>query len=800
MPTTDTTSGIPLGAQVASSGDIPLDAHARFADLDLSNSWTSPSAGMRLGEFLLTTRRGKGTYAEVWEATDTATGASCAVRVFCPAKFLSEDRLEAAERFYKGAVAMERLRDKPRVIQLRTPPRITESGYLWFTMDLHCGDLAEALDANQLSTAEREVIFGDLLEAVAIAHEQSVIHRDIRPKNILLDSHKRAVLADFDIAYYDNQLFNDRSTTNIPGVQRCLPPDLLKVGRNSNPEQLKKLVRRYSNDVYACVVALFDMFISPEGAPIASDRKHFRSEIEKTSRRLSHPVPRRLAHRISVVLETGLLDREDDRYGTIRALKAAWAGFLPETRPQFALSLYLLLAATLLLLLLADYTYYATRLTPTWPVATALLGLAGVTVTGIVSGVINRFRERFSGLRHSIGRFCTRSKTVAILSLLATTGSVAVAALAIGPQKRWTSYRVRGGTGCTFRGDSPEQSIDDDREHIVRGNYDYADCPEDRAPSVKIAGCSFLTPELTVRALAREDSPPHIAIDAGVDALPLDPPLVAKAPINEDAIIQILQSKLSAGRTLDIVRSVQDLWPRTQGAVPNRLLYDMPSSQSTRLNNLFQETIDITTANPIRWNSGAPTYRPFAIVGHIASLLSDCEKSMRYLAASLPGESRYAEIIASDAARCLTTEVGYAHVAAAAEKLDASTPAANAASMSSKEKKRAASAQQNRAEAKETLIATLIWLVEVDDPTLLKAGARERAFRLLDRLNVPWSGQRLRIAHAIAKTNGLLCAEIATARRAMASFGVDELELWESEVKARNDEGFHCLKNGSADN
>jgi serine/threonine-protein kinase len=142
----------------------------------------------------LTRRLGRGGMAEVWLAKDSHLGRSVAIKFLAPQ--LSADP-EFLVRFFSEAQAVARI-SHPNVVRVLDFGEYEESPYLV----MECvpgGPLTDKVGAPIEPERSFEII-GDAAHAAGAAHALGIIHRDIKPGNILLDEDGRAKLADFGIA------------------------------------------------------------------------------------------------------------------------------------------------------------------------------------------------------------------------------------------------------------------------------------------------------------------------------------------------------------------------------------------------------------------------------------------------------------------------------------------------------------------------------------------------------------------------------------------------------------------------
>ena len=147
------------------------------------------------GRFKLQGILGHGGFAEVWKAFDRERKELVAVKVLHTPYGRDRSR---RERFFRGARQMARLRH-PGVVDV-LEEKLKDGGYHFFVMEyVPGGDFRQAVLAGKLTIEERLGIVLEVGEVLAFAHERGVIHRDVKPANILLDLDGRPKLTDFDL-------------------------------------------------------------------------------------------------------------------------------------------------------------------------------------------------------------------------------------------------------------------------------------------------------------------------------------------------------------------------------------------------------------------------------------------------------------------------------------------------------------------------------------------------------------------------------------------------------------------------
>src|SRR5258708_10617657 len=156
--------------------------------------------GTMLGNYRVFETLGQGGMARVYKAHQETLGRDVAIKVLPP--WYAADR-SFVERFNLEARLVARL-SHPNIVTVHDANE--QDGHLYIVMQLvDGGTLKHRLDQLQregrvMGMDEVVSIFTQLADALAYAHEQGIIHRDIKPVNVLMDRSGRPILSDFGIA------------------------------------------------------------------------------------------------------------------------------------------------------------------------------------------------------------------------------------------------------------------------------------------------------------------------------------------------------------------------------------------------------------------------------------------------------------------------------------------------------------------------------------------------------------------------------------------------------------------------
>ena len=140
---------------------------------------------------------GRGGYATVWRALDRRQRRVVAVKVLHADQGEDPHRVD---RFKRGAKQIQQL-DHPHVVRVLGEPD-THRGFHFFVMDyMPGGDLYRAVTSGSIERQRALLAIFQIGSALASAHQRGLIHRDVKPENILLDEQGNARLTDFDLVW-----------------------------------------------------------------------------------------------------------------------------------------------------------------------------------------------------------------------------------------------------------------------------------------------------------------------------------------------------------------------------------------------------------------------------------------------------------------------------------------------------------------------------------------------------------------------------------------------------------------------
>lgn len=277
-----------------------------------------PLIGAKLGNYEIESALGRGGMARVYRARDVMLGRRVAIKVIEPGL---NDQKKYLERFGHEAQAVAKLKH-PNIVTVYYFG--THKNLYYLAMQYIEGDdLGEimhqyATDGEMLPTDDLLRIVNDIGAALDYAHEQGVIHRDVKPTNIMIDRDGTPYLTDFGLALN----LSTGTQGEVFGSPHYIAPEQAQNSAQATTQ----------SDIYALGVMLYEIFTGAlpfdDPSPTAVALQHI----------MKKPTPpRSLNPEITPAIEQVILKamekKPEDRYKNARALALA-LGKAVKANPQ----------------------------------------------------------------------------------------------------------------------------------------------------------------------------------------------------------------------------------------------------------------------------------------------------------------------------------------------------------------------------------------------------------------------------------------------------------------------------------
>jgi serine/threonine-protein kinase len=235
--------------------------------------------GQKCGRYQLEHVLGKGGMAVVWKAWDPENQQHVAIKVIAERLF-SDQHVSAC---FNDELRRHGRLNHPRIVRLLDTFSIY--GQQCMVMSLIEGEslaaLLERSPGHALPLQDALRIFTDILSALDYAHRNGILHRDVKPSNILLDAKQHAYLLDFGIAIAVGEARHTRAGVSV-GTPEYMSPEQIR-----DPEHID-----LRTDVYSAACVLYAMLTGQPPFVVSAEGNRTTAELALRAAHINQiPVP-----------------------------------------------------------------------------------------------------------------------------------------------------------------------------------------------------------------------------------------------------------------------------------------------------------------------------------------------------------------------------------------------------------------------------------------------------------------------------------------------------------------------------
>lgn len=257
--------------------------------------------GEELDRFRIVDMLGQGGMGQVYRAFDPERGEQVALKVLLAHGVTETDR----QRFEREARLLARL-THPHIVPVFDASAAADVTAPWISMRLLSGG---RLPGGRHSSERALRVLGEVASALDHAHAQGVLHRDVKPGNVLLDEAGQAYLSDFGISKAIEGSISLTRTGGLVGTPAYMAPE--QIGGQPVDERA---------DVYALGTMAYEMLTNR--LPF-SGANEFEVILKKRSRAAPVPPAAEVPKAASKVVLKALARRPDDRWSSAGGFVAA---------------------------------------------------------------------------------------------------------------------------------------------------------------------------------------------------------------------------------------------------------------------------------------------------------------------------------------------------------------------------------------------------------------------------------------------------------------------------------------------
>lgn len=268
-----------------------------------SQPTVADSIGATFGRFIVRAKLGAGAFGTVYRAFDPILDRDVALKVLNPGMMSDGKRVE---RFLREAKAAAQLRH-PHIVAVFDAGTDGDRYYIASAF-IEGQPLAETIPEAGSDFARAARIVRELVEALAYAHKQGIVHRDVKPQNIMVDAQDRAHLMDFGLAARQDEETRITHDGAVMGTPSYMAPEQAGGVRGDAKPAI---------DQYAAGVVLYELLTgrTPFSGPLAVVLHNVIHTAPDSPRKFRPDLPKDL----ETICLKAMSKRPEDRYADCQA-------------------------------------------------------------------------------------------------------------------------------------------------------------------------------------------------------------------------------------------------------------------------------------------------------------------------------------------------------------------------------------------------------------------------------------------------------------------------------------------------
>lgn len=266
--------------------------------------------GVTIERYKILRELGRGGMAVVYRATDTMLERNVAVKMILSENTSREKTEKMLKRFNREAKTLAGL-SHPNIVKVLDYGEYENMPFI--VMEFISGGALKARMGSPIPHAEAAALLVPVARALQYAHQQKIVHRDVKPENILINDSGQPMLSDFGILKF----VDVEESQGLTGTGK-----IVGTPAYMSPEQIRGREIDGRSDVYSLGIVFFEMVTGRKpynaNTPIELSMQHLHDPIPKARQSV-----RDLPHEVDQVISKAIAKNPEDRFPSMAAFAQA---------------------------------------------------------------------------------------------------------------------------------------------------------------------------------------------------------------------------------------------------------------------------------------------------------------------------------------------------------------------------------------------------------------------------------------------------------------------------------------------